>query len=278
MKKLIKILSTVMAIGILFSGCGSSSSDVYNDIDSTENSTFDEKVTSNETTNDSEIIVPNEDGIIELSGYSYSVGYLSSEVSEDNVNESVFLIWKDIDVPIKKIKQSDTVGIYDTFETLTFLKIDTASRYIVPLNFAGITEETPTGFPETFSHGNYKKDFGNLTNPGNPIIECNNTPLDEFINANSCSFHEPIGFFSSGARYWFIEGEKYEEFELGGYVGTDWKSVTVKADTEIYTPKIENKLIIPVEKTKKGFFKVDISSLDKAIYFIKEYNLIVEII
>jgi hypothetical protein len=163
---------------------------------------------------------------------------------------------------------------------------------MVPLNFG----DDPTGddvddFPDnlggnglTFAYPSDNIDFdsGDLLNPGNPLVECNNEDLTKFVNSNCDSFVYSANF-SLYRGYKVVTGDKNQEFTFGGYVGTQWQEFTSKACVEyykIYANKNGEKITktIPTEKTKDGYFKVDFSSIDSGIYYVSTYNTFIELV
>lgn len=61
-------------------------------------------------------------------------------------------------------------------------------------------------------------------------------------------------------------------FSIGYYQGTKWREETIEVDTEGFDFDSDNPIELPVEKTKDGYFFVDISSLGPGKYAIANGN------
>ena len=78
--------------------------------------------------------------------------------------------------------------------------------------------------------------------------------------------------------YKLLTCNKNEKLVFGYYVGTKWEESTVKASIEYYKAYYGNSIDITPEKTKKGYFTVDITGLKKGLYFVKNYEQFIEIV
>lgn len=296
-KRLVRLLSIVVAVMLLFSGCGEN---VEKEDDITTNGYINEEIPDEDSEfSDEEFLEDSnesddfedeyedttvEDGIVNLKGYDPSVGYYTEYVKEDgDASKKRLILWRGTGKEIKKIKQTDTVVIYKPYDSLTFLEVNVKPKYIVPLNFASSLFSF-TDFPKSLngldpSVGTYTNDnldsevFDGLLRPGNPLTECNETPIEDFVNDNSCYYAG-----SMGKDYRFIvSSEKNKEFEFGGYIGTKWKSFNLYANVELYAPE-KQAWEVTTTKTKKGYFEVDIVNLEKGIYHVRELNEFFEIV
>lgn len=218
----------------------------------------------------------NEDGVAPLMKYSSTGDILCRKALElDNegngMGEYVYLLRQVVGMPILKIDTANTIAIYDDYDDLTFIKVDVEPIYVVPLDFGSMTSDF-FATPQSLGGGRVSKE---KMNGIGAIDECNGEPLKDFIEKNSCRY---LNCFYGADQYRLIVGDKNEIFELGGYVGTKWVTVKVKANIELYTPSIEQSFEIQSKKTKNGYFVIDVSSLEKGIYFIQEYETFIELV
>lgn len=289
MKKFINILSMLAVITLLFSACGSKEpkNESITHSTTTQPLTTAALQTVPETTEQEDDFAPtNKDGVIELqNGDCRALKPCYDTVPDDKY----ILVFKSVNSTIPKIKKDATVGIYNNnYETIDVLPVDVSHpRYTVNLNFYFLNKENVHDYPERFllsqNFSAYKgtKDSQYLALTS-PITECNGEDLTKFVNQNSEIFYYMRGITSHDG-YKLLTAKKDQQFEFGGYVGTQWESITVKADVEYYKVNAysdDNEKIkkIPVEKTKNGYFTVDFSGLKSGVYYILTYDTFVEIV
>lgn len=302
MKKPIAWFSVLLALSLLFTACGESSSPTVNYGDSAVNASTmpatTESVTEPENTIpltitlDSEGYVPlNEDGIVELKSYSetsYELNPCTTTYSD--YSNAYIVVWKHADEPIPKIKKDTTVGIYNTYDSIDIVPIgDTMPQYTVPLNFfdsgfgMGSDDGTVDDFPdELTATTKYFPDKNDLMSPGCPLTECNGQELVEYVNSHSSVFYYEMSYYSVG--YKLLNAQKNEEFTFGGYVGTEWREITVPAYLEYYNVHKSNTSqekitqTVATEKTKNGYFAVDFSGFEPGIYYVATYDTFIELV
>lgn len=299
---------TIMILPILlicaaFTGCNNSNNNDYTsdkyiqNTDNIDNNTEAVETAPNEYAITADVdsdgyIVKNADGIIELYSYSETSHCLNPCYPKQWNEDGFILVWKNANEIIPKIDKNSTVAIYDSYEEITVIPINTSTPYYtVPLNFFGYDEEKVADFPNsllgrgviiTSKDENIDFSVDNLLTPGNPLTECNGEDLETFINNNSVVFYHQVDAMLWHS-YKILDTEKNKEFEFGGYVGTNWETFTSRACVEYYKvyPKSENQSIsrtLTTEKTKNGYFTVDISTLDSGIYYVSTYNTFIEIV
>lgn len=307
MKKPIALLSVLLALSLLFTACGESSSPTVNYGDSAANASTmpatTESVTEPENTIpltitlDSEGYVPlNEDGIVELKSYSNTTSVDNpcyTDRSDWNVQEKHYIVlWKHADEPIPKIKKDSTIGIYDAKESVTLLPIDdTTAQYTVPLNFFDDLANYPDSenvenvashpgvyLPDYFPETKLRDTYGWYRLNG--LAECNGQDLTEYVNNHSHVFYRNSG---STSVVKLLKAQKNEEFTFGGYYGTEWEEFTVRAYWEYINvcQKPEGgygAITLPVEKTKNGYFQIDFSGLESGVYYVDTYSSFIEIV
>ncbi len=302
-KKLIIIIAAVVIGLILISGIGhmhlseKSTGDYNGSSLNNDNTDMDEAV-KQESENDNIEFSKTEDGeayVLEnLSPSSYFL-YPCYNSSDDTRNNAFCFIWKNTNESIPKLNKKDKVGIYKTLDEVELIRVDEKPNYTVAMNFI-----KGDGYPKAFqddgfgsnnisgitnAHNNIDFDVGNIAHNGNPITECNEKELNEFIDANCDLFfyHEPTFGYHSDKGYKLLNAKKNEKFVFGGYVGTSYESFEAKATVEYY--KIldvangnETAFYAPVNKTKNGYFEVDLSEVEPGIYFATDFYQFVELI
>lgn len=238
---------------------------------------------------DSNDIEENEDGVVRLNQYTETAHCISGDGllfygqnRFDNKDDKFYFICKDVEDKIPSINKSETIGIYTAFydNELTFIPIMDDPRYTVNLNFGDIIGDGSGvyNFPkELIRHtfgGNGDFASSGLIDPGNPLTECNGKDLTDYINSRS------IGFYSlfDGSDYKILEAERNEKFIFGGYVGTAYKTVDIVADKEFYLAKTNGVFTLPIERTKNGYFTVNLSDVDPGVYYIDEYDTFVRFV
>ncbi len=311
MKKKYKILVGVLLICLSLCACGKSSqgqlpSDGSDKMYITNNTTT--ETTKQDVTKASEeydlpdtvngYITENDKGFVELKQYSNrsgkSDGTCSYESSFDkNKNNYFIFVWKNANENIPKIKKDSIVGVTSPYSEIKYIPIsETKPQYFVPINFFedkyNFYGDTLTGTNSLSTYRSednidfsIKKDADKLTDPGNPIIECNGEDIGAFIDNNSVCIYKINTMSSDG--YKLIKGEKNQAFTFGGYVGTEWKEFTSKACVagySIYRTGNNESITqtIPTQKTKDGYFSVDFSNLDSGIYYITTFNTFIELV
>lgn len=286
----IKLLAVIAAICLLFASCGKSSGNnsSYNDFNNQNNSTSDESnsTENNTLTNDETIDVEKEnaDGIVEIRKPEHTKCDSRNPLKDASGNPFIF-IWKNANEEVPKISKNSKVGIYETYGELDFIPIGTAEpQYTVPMNF--IDERDVDDKPDLFSGGifygnqgishyvdNADFDTGNYLKSGNPLEECNGEKLADFVNANCDTFDS----------FKLIKAEKNQKFEFGYYYGTKWETFFVEACVEYYKvyPKTQDEKItitVPTQKTKEGYYSVDLSTMTPGLYYISTFQCFVELV
>lgn len=280
MEEFLLKISVFLVVLIIFSGTviSGNQDNPAEDSSAPSNAVTENVVTTSaieEPTTESNVLTPDSNGVIPLKNYTNSYA-LSSAMHQPNVDETRrYLIWCKADATVKTVSKTAPLAIYDAYNKITFIKLNDNPLYFVPLNFDDITDKADS-FPNKME--GFDDDLYELTDPGYPIEECNNVVLDEFIKAHSVAYKQAPGLGSAYSEYLFLCGEKNEEFEFGGYKGTKWITATVTASYALYTPSTDNKVEIVTTPTKNGYFSVDVSSLEAGVYYIREYDTLLEFV
>ena len=74
-----------------------------------------------------------------------------------------------------------------------------------------------------------------------------------------------------------IDAEKDEKFIIGGYKGTEWVEYEFFADVPFWYQDSYEKVTVPVEKTRNGYFTVDLSGLEPGLYYNSTNDRMIEI-
>lgn len=205
---------------------------------------------------------------------------------DDNVLRYI-VCWKNANEMIPKIDKNALVGITDANDEISLLPINGESpTYAVPVNFANnVTREQDDVYSlPDFIDVKSDIDGTDLKNQLKQSTECNGQNLKTFINANSDYFVYRGG--TMGGPLWecykLLIGEKNQEFTFGGYFGTNWEEMSAVACLEYYKiPENKNENTfqkVKTEKTKNGYFKVDLSGLDSGIYYVSTYDTFIELV
>ena len=304
MKNIKFVISLVIClfITLFLIGCNNKQ-DNTKKIEETQ-TTLTEEVTEQQEEAESEYIELNEDGVAPLDGdyskncqaydsaYDQVVGNYIETPDTSETDKWFHIFTKSANESIKKLRRSDVAAIYTTDDEIDFYKVTNPPQYTVPLDF-----EDPMG--DLSSVNGYPKNFGTffeyfsavgdeqpypfeesgLTDPECPIVEVNGEELEEYVNGNCYNFRNVIGYWTNDNEgHKILVCKKNEEVTLGGYVGTKWVESKVYASTEYYKVEAGNCTTIKSEKTKNGYFTVDISSLETGIYFVKPYYNFIEIV
>lgn len=266
----------------------------------------------------SDTIEPNSDGILELScytkGYFTPEAYNKYKYYSDDEssNPHISLVLKHADMRIMKIDKSKTVGIYDNYESLNFYPITRAAKYTIPFCFQD-NSTLEGGVHEIYGFRDYIDGFGssgdnfttkwyamsqliddNETDNGDyqytnlkidlkglaedtPITECNGEDLTTYLSKNSSIYYINIFYpMVNIYKYVLLNAQKNDKVTLGGYVGTDWVEVEFPVAVEYY--ELNDVKPVVVNKTKNGYFTVDLTSFSAGIYFVEELETFIELI
>lgn len=240
--------------------------------DDNVNNNVDEKVDVNDSNNN--------DDVIELT-YSdcYFIDRVCHQYGQKSSEDFFGLAFKKANDEIKKIDSQKTIAIYTAYDSVRFVPVISEPKYTVAWDFEdGIDYDTKhvkvTDFPDKQFSALTNESMNQLTDPGHPIIECNGTPLEDFILENSKEyFVYNTGYYYS---HLYIEAEKKDTFTFGGYIGTDWVEVNIIADIEYY--EIDGAITITSEQTKNGYFTLDCSELIPGLYYVIEFDTFVELV
>lgn len=165
--------------------------------------------TLSQTTEDDGEYVEEINGFVELKSYSKRSSHCDAcyDTIDDryNKNNPFVFIWKNANESIPKIRRDSVVGITSPWENIYVIKINTdEARYMVPLNFwyyitddEEEVEDMPHKLSDTIGlySDNFEFDTGDLLSAGNPLEECNDQDLTEFVNDNS------FAFFRNGKQF-----------------------------------------------------------------------------
>ncbi len=298
------VLILSIFIGSIIISSKKSDSENYNNYeddyyeDDIANDNYDVDVTSEDTeeVSSEQYAEQDPDGTYILKRYS-ETSYIMTKCFDDNTedDERFAFASKHIDEGIVKLPISNPIGVYDEVSQLTMYKIDSQPQYTVAMNFYDGLLDGVNDFPDpmynsggSLEYGGWKEDnidfsVGNVTSPGCPITECQGEDLETFVNENSYWFWGTRHEHSGGHDFLILKADKREEFEFGGYVGTSFETFTAYATFEYYkiydTDKDGNiGTSIPVNKTKKGYFEMDLSDYDPGVYYVREYDTFIELV
>lgn len=287
MKKFIAVLSIMTIVLFIFSSCGfqeSKTGETTQLFDASEVQAIPET-----TKPDTDLVSTNQDGVVELpkdSGFALKYCY------DKDIDDKYVVVFKHVDSIIPKIPQNATIGIYNDLESIDLLPVDISSpRYTVNLNFYWLYDDKVADHPGRIHYGEW---FNNIADKSEINIlksfwdndihftECNNVDFETYVNQNSVIFHY-YSVFDGSDDYKLLSAQKNQTFEFGGYKGTQWESFTTKADVEYYSVNAysdDNVKIkrIQVEKTKNGYFTVDLSALKPGVYYVLEYDAFIELV
>ena len=288
MKKvlLINLLLALCLIPLLMSSCSSknNTSDFASEqIDTTIDSIVEETEEQIPEDNPEEYIELNEDGVAPLDGkysencFSYDRGFdqvVNGELElpdRDDLAKWFHIYTKKADERIIKLRQSDTVGIYSDEEKITFIPITSSPQYTLPLNFADSNGDIDKVNKQPEEFGNFSGNYA----AGAEIVEVNGEDISKYVNNNCYDFQTNDEYLKC---FKLLTCNKDEKLIFGYYIGTKWVETTVQASIEYYKAYYGNSIEIIPEKTKKGYFTVDITSLKKGLYFVKNYKQFIEIV
>ena len=156
------------------------------------------------------------------------------------------------------------VAIYFDADELTFIKITSDTHYAPNLNFAGyrsVYDKSPYIFNASVV-ADPKYNFENSDE-----VEINGENYDEFLDKHAVRFK---GFV-------FLEAEKGEKFTIGGYREAEWVEYDFYADVPFWYQDSYEEVTVSVEKTRNGYFTVDLSGLESGLYYNLDKNQMIEI-
>ena len=283
MKKFASILALMSLIVSALYGCGSSDDNYSSDyIEQLENGFFDE--TGNEYQEDETPGVPeeneedetqsfkymaekNEDGVYDLlqgdygwDSYSeYKVRYMLDDRSGYDEGGH-FFVYGSSDVRIPIFGKNESVAIYTDVDELTFIKITSDTHYAPDIRFKKYDGFEYDKAPRRIDGlGTWHYNFNDSDE-----IEINGENYDDFLDKYAVSLRED--YYVSN-YFALIDAEKGEKFTIGGYEGTKWVEYDFYADVPFWYQDTYEKVTVPVEKTRNGYFTVDLSGLESGLYY-----------
>lgn len=185
------------------------------------------------------------------------------------------IVIRDANMPVYKLRQSDTAAVYEDVDRVNFYKIDSQPKYTLPYNFCFGTnvdsKDEIINEPDRFYFivdDSYEIGF--------PIEEINGQKINEFVNSNY-EFYTSLGNDYYYDYFKIVPLKKGEKVTIGGYIETEWLEKEVFANVEYYIID-DTPVEIPTEKTKNGYFTVDTSSLEKGLYYIDQFSRVIELV
>lgn len=284
MKKFVSLLALASLMLSALYGCGSSGDDYSSDypaeygdeVYDENNNEYQEDETpeaSEENAEDDTQSLTyeaelNEDGVYDLlqgdydwSAYHrYKVRYMLDDKSGYDEGGH-FFVYGNSDVRIPVFSKNETVAIYTDVDELAFIKITSDIHYAPDLDLAdefdGLGyEKAPYGISGL---GKWRYNFCNSDE-----IEINGEDYDEFLGKHTINLRADY----YGTNYFaLIDAEKGEKFTIGGYEGTKWVEYDFYADVPFWYQDTYEKVTVPVEKTRNGYFTVDLSGLETGLYY-----------
>jgi len=288
MKKFASILALMSLIVSVLYGCGSSDDNYSSDyIEQLENGFFDE--TRNEyQENEEDDAQPfkyeaemNDDGVYDLHQGDYT--YRVSKNSEDfpDPGSDPLLVFGDSEVRIAMFNKNDTAAVYSDVDEITFVKITTDISYTPDLNFATLVygesgyAKDPCEIGNEYAAVSYSQyDFTNSDE-----IEINGEDYNQFLDEHTISLGRS-GYYFTGP-FTIIDAEKGEKITIGGYKETEWIEYDFYADCCFWYQDSYEQVTAPVEKTRNGYFTVDLSGLEPGLYCTVDehhYGKVIEIV
>lgn len=194
-------------------------------------------------------------------------------------NEQLLLICRgDIDDIILKYKKSIPFAIYKEIYALNLIKVEKNFNYTITANFySDLTTQYKVSSSPSYLNLNY-------TSPNFELFEFDVSDEPEvngefyytYIRDHSVTFSDSTSLYYR-IDYRLIEAEKGDAFSISGYEGVRWVTYNYIADTPFCLIDNYSQKRLPVEKTKNGYFTADLSSLESGVYFVKEYNCLIEL-
>lgn len=282
MKKIVSVLILMSLIASALYGCGSSGDDYSSDYPAEyEDEVYEENY--NEYQEDETPEVPeenaeddtqsltykaelNEDGVYNLLQNNndcsvYKVNYISDDRTEYDEGGHLF-VYANSGSTIPVFSKSEPTAIYFDADEITFIKITSDIHYAPDVNFADSIYNNMLYYdvaPRKISGlGVYLYNFSNSDE-----IEINGENYDEFLDKRTVKLKED---YYVNNFFVLIDAEKGEEFNIGGYNGTAWNEYTFYADVPFWYQDTYEKVTVPVEKTRNGYFTVDLSTLESGTY------------
>ncbi|MBR2591135.1 MAG: hypothetical protein IKE65_09485 [Clostridia bacterium] len=293
MRSIKNIISVFLCAAIVFNftACTINKSQNNNTKNAVETSA--EEIAQEQKEQSPEYIELNEDGVAPLDGkytanvYIYDSCYdridggyiIPPGYDEDNLWFNIIL--KNANERIIKLRQNDTAAIYTSEKSITFWKIDSQPKYTVPLSFRDVEKDevdSITKVPRYFGNNVYvnHQNTENTDVHKLSIDEINGQPMENYIK-NSCYDFAQSALTVILAHKLLI-CKKNEEVVFGGYEGTQWEEATLYADIEFYKVPNDSKFEIEPQKTKNGYFTVDLSKLEPGLYFVETFKNFIEIV
>ena len=283
MKKFVSLLALASLMLSALYGCGSSGDDYSSDYTAEyEDEVYDEN--NNEYQEDETPEAPeenaeddtqsltyeaelNEDGVYDLlqgdydwSAYHrYKVRYMLDDKSGYDEGGH-FFVYGNNDVRIPVFSKNANIAIYTDVDELTFIKITSDIHYAPDIRFKKYDEFEYEKAPRTINWlGIPLYNFCNSDE-----VEINGENYDDFLDKHAISLREDYyvpNYFA------LIDAEKGERFTIGGYEGTKWVEYDFYADVPFWYQDTYEKVTVPVEKTRNGYFTVDLSGLETGLYY-----------
>ncbi len=216
----------------------------------------------------------NEDGVYDLlqgetiisNWHFYNVKYMLDDKSGYDKGGHLFIYGtfserEPLEIPI--FNKNLPVAIYFDADELNFIKITSDTHYAPDLNLADYNDGLgfcKSPFKIHFSAGgmnNSQYDFKNSDE-----IEINGEDYETFLNKRAVNFKQGWSSY-----YAFIEATAGEKFTIGGYKEAEWVEYDFYADVPFWYQDTYEKVTVPVEKTRNGYFTVDLSGFEPGLYY-----------
>ncbi len=282
-----KIISSILIVLLAFSFISCSRNSTPSE---TESEVISEQEVNNLEESNSSFAPRNADGLEELSVDMDSGTHAKSNIKEgyydepfDEDEKTDMLVSRYCYQAPVKVHKNELTAVTGTnkFTYFGLYKIkQTEPYYTIPYNFADLDnkrfqEDEVYCLPYTFpDNKHYPGDF--------MIDEIDGVDLKEAINSN-------YRFFTSGWKniyesniyyYKLYNLKKGQTVTMGGYVQTEWKEITLTADVEYYLieDSDNNSIKCDVQKTKNGYFTVDLSKFENGLYYFSAIHTVIELV
>ena len=297
MKKLVSILVIASLMMSVFYGCGSSDDDTDSDIspkpddketyveyneddqydDYNEDDQYDDyndNYEENDYTDTQSFryrAEKNEDDVYDLmqgetndSLYKFKkVRYALTDRSGYDDGGHIFIYSFSSDARIPVFSKNEPIAIYYDADQLTLIKITSEVQYAPDINFANPIFNGLSYYNRApYSINGLGMPRYNLSD--SEEIEINGENYDEYLLEKSVILAQE-GY--SPAYFSIVSAEKDEVFSIGGYHGTEWTEYEFYADIPFWVQDSYEVITVPVEKTKNGYFTVDLSGLEAGTYY-----------
>ncbi|MCQ2483934.1 MAG: hypothetical protein MJ168_01225 [Clostridia bacterium] len=233
-------------------------------------------------------IVPasiNQDGVYDLGSFGswrcldavfYESDYDATSAINLKKENKKYFVYSSIDHKIGSFNKNSTTAIYSDFQEINLIKITDNKSYTYDINFTitsgyNCSKYQVTECVEPISGGYPLFNFLDSDE-----IEINNEDYEKYVKKNSfCFVNYQFSLIYDG--YMILKSQKGDRIEVGGYHGINWDTYEFQADTQYYIVNDKDKVTIPTQKTRNGYFTVDLSNLENGLYYYKELDAIINI-